>query len=699
MSARSSAAAAARGGSVGVYIGAALVALAAVGCDGSNGASPSPPSAARDYLRQADSSEALFSNAIRLLNEVEQFETRPMRDRRTGQRLAGSVRVNTVDALAQVVDRLNQWLVAQPPLDGWELDPLARELPEHLRGLPEFTGLAERHFSREDGWRLQEVVWLRDVARGAIGGRTDPRERAERLFAWVVRNIALEPSPPPAWVDGQPRMPREPWEVLLLGRGTAEERAWVFALLARQVELPVVILALPAASPPTAPATSAASPTPAPAVPTTVAPTASAPASAAPSAKTAYAPPAKPPTPEDQLAFWLPAAWIDGELYLFDTALGLPIPGPQRQGVATLKQVRADPALLAALDLDAEHRYPVRAEALGRVTALIEMSPVYLGERFALVEPRLPGERQMVLSLSTRQWGEALRTSGQVDAVRPWELPWERIRQKQAFDAWLEANHPEAATRPDWQRLDPHVLRKDTAEMAPFHRPDDRLWRARVLHVRGLYRGEANAVTAYQICRPSEQELNQLDEYLPAGDAEREAMAELLAMNRTLAREAKRDATFWLGLVAGDRSRAAGLPGGEGPAEAERQLRVALQYLDELTLRDPQAARVWGGAARFALAQLYEALGQPERAAALYAADVSPQRHGNLLRARWLSAAVAAPAAATAAPTASGVPTATPPAAGTSPPVPKQPAPSAAAASAPTAATGAASPAPTATAR
>jgi hypothetical protein len=119
-----------------------------------------------------------------------------------------------------------------------------------------------------------------------------------------------------------------------------------------------------------------------------------------------------------------------------------------------------------------------------------------------------------------------------------------------------------------------------------------------------------------------------------------------------------------------------------------------LQYLDELTLRDPQAARVWGGAARFALAQLYEALGQPERAAALYAADDSPQRHGNRLRARWLSAAAAAPAAATAPPQATAPTAGTATAVGTAPPAATTPAPTAAAQPVPPAATGAVAPVP-----
>ena len=65
----------------------------------------------------------------------------------------------------------------------------------------------------------------------------DDLERAKNLFDWTVRNIQLEP-------DDPNRIPQFPWETLLFGRGTATERAWVFILLLRQLDIDAAVLAV-----------------------------------------------------------------------------------------------------------------------------------------------------------------------------------------------------------------------------------------------------------------------------------------------------------------------------------------------------------------------------------------------------------------------------------------------------------------------
>ena len=50
--------------------------------------------------------------------------------------------------------------------------------------------------------------------------------------------------------------------------------------------------------------------------------------------------------------YWLAALFANGQLYLFDTQLGLAIPGPDGKGVATLAQSLKDDALLRKMDLE-----------------------------------------------------------------------------------------------------------------------------------------------------------------------------------------------------------------------------------------------------------------------------------------------------------------------------------------------------------
>jgi hypothetical protein len=63
-----------------------------------------------------------------------------------------------------------------------------------------------------------------------------------------------------------------------------------------------------------------------------------------------------------------------------------------------------------------------------------------------------------------------------------------------------------------------------------------------------------------------------------------------------------------------------------------------VEWLNERVIGAPLPSP-WLPGARYNLARSYEALGETEKAIALYEADDSPQRHGNRLRAKWLAEA------------------------------------------------------------
>ena len=279
----------------------------------------------------------------------------------------------TQKSLHTVVDRLNQWSQHKEPLPDWTPDPLLAELPKELHDLNSVRHLDELKFVQTDGRDLQQTVWLSAIADRARGEDSAALATAQSLFDWVVRNIQLER-------DGAIEVPHLPGETLLFGRGTAADRAWIFALLARQQRLDVVMLALPS--------------------------------------KEASAEP----------RLWLPALFLDGELYLFDTRLGLPILGPDGKPVATLNDVLADEKLLRNLDVDEQRRYPVAAGDLERVAVLVEGSPMYLSERMRLVEAELPGKESLVITTRPAALAERIKSHPHVESVRLWELPYERIR-------------------------------------------------------------------------------------------------------------------------------------------------------------------------------------------------------------------------------------------------------------------------------
>ena len=86
--------------------------------------------------------------------------------------------------------------------------------------------------------------------------------------------------------------------------------------------------------------------------------------------------------------YWLAGLFSNGQLYLFDMRLGLPIPGPDGKGVATLEQIQKDDSLLRKLDLE-KSKYPVTAELAKSAHAYIVADPFELTLRASSARSRL----------------------------------------------------------------------------------------------------------------------------------------------------------------------------------------------------------------------------------------------------------------------------------------------------------------------
>ncbi|HEX4144969.1 MAG TPA: tetratricopeptide repeat protein, partial [Pirellulales bacterium] len=284
----------------------------------------------------------------------------------------------------QLRDRLNQWMLQSRPSSAWQRDPLLGTLDPALASAP-LIGLFTKNletglFTISDMVALQEAIWLRDVAKNARGDQLDELSIAEQLFDWTVRNLQLVEDPP----AGSPAVDRSPAEILLLGRGTVRERAWIFLLLLRQQGLDGVVLAIPG---------------------------------------------------EDKSAprEWLTALVADQDLFLFDPLLGMPVPGPAGHRIATLADVTADDGVLRKLDLSSTHPYPVKAEQLAHLVAYVEASPTGLSRRMETLEARLTGDQRVILTARPQRVAERLTGRPQIDQVRYWSLPYEFWRARGAL--------------------------------------------------------------------------------------------------------------------------------------------------------------------------------------------------------------------------------------------------------------------------
>jgi hypothetical protein len=86
---------------------------------------------------------------------------------------------------------------------------------------------------------------------------------------------------------------------------------------------------------------------------------------------------------QDQgVRYWIPGVLVDGNIYLFDTRMGMPIPGPNGKGVATLAQARSQPAILSALSVKSEFPYDVNADAL-------KGAQVHVAGSLSMLAPRM----------------------------------------------------------------------------------------------------------------------------------------------------------------------------------------------------------------------------------------------------------------------------------------------------------------------
>jgi hypothetical protein len=232
-------------------------------------------------------------------------------------------------ALQQINSELSQRSQQAPPsLTADENAWLRRHAGLDSGEIAEIEG---GNYTRLDGEHLDACFLLRDVARalevkgvrgaGGAAVREPALQQAADAFAWVVREVRQRE---------HPEEPIPPAFVLRRGWGNAFERALVFLALLEQrgdlgsprPELLGCLLLVPGKS--------------------------------------------------GGLRFWACGVVVgDGkDVYLFDPRLGLPLPGPKGQGIATLAEARKQPEVLAQLHVE-KLTYDVTAEQAREARVLL----------------------------------------------------------------------------------------------------------------------------------------------------------------------------------------------------------------------------------------------------------------------------------------------------------------------------------------
>ncbi len=190
----------------------------------------------------------------------------------------------------------------------------------------ELAEITSNTFTLLDAHYLDLCFLMRDAGRALGVQELSPLQRAEKMFAWVTRQVRLQEG------TGAPLPPQF---VLRRGWGTSLERALVFLEMLNQMGLEGCLLAFP------------------------------------PEAGS-----------QGFAQFWLPGALVQKQIYLFDTRLGLPLPNPQGEGPATLEQVRSNDKPFQKLALDDKHHYDI-------TPAQARKAEIYLGWSLSALAPRM----------------------------------------------------------------------------------------------------------------------------------------------------------------------------------------------------------------------------------------------------------------------------------------------------------------------
>lgn len=420
-------------------VAAALLVGAAVGC----GRTAEPPVVAARSPAPRIAPEKLVAGAIAAVSRLDDFDE---------QR-----------ASEQAFDRLAQWSQATLTDPGsWRPDPLLATLPERLRaGLD--ARLAMPTFNAEgDVTAVRDRRWLADIAAATQADGIDDLAKAERLFAWVVRCLALVGDPPMVATE---TTPGTRWfhlgEVLLSGRASAAQRSWVFLELLRQAGIEGVMLA-----------TSSGDAT--------------------------------------DVRPWVPAAVIGGEAYLFEPTYGMPIPG-RRGRVATAREAAEDESVLAAMSLS-DRPYPVRARDLESLTVMVPADACTMSWRMRELDRETLPRHGVRLAGDVSATGRAAAAAlpGGERPVALWPFPLETDVRRRTGGAALQA----ALVR-DLAPL-AVVTVMDGGRGQRATRP---LFAARIRDFRGAFDGPDGAKAAYLAARPSKDLLQRAVAEVPADQA------------------------------------------------------------------------------------------------------------------------------------------------------------------------------------
>ena len=418
-----------------------------------------------EHGQQITASETLQAERQAVIADLEQFGLQT-------QTLASLTNLPIMNRISQSVSALKNTFAALeniPNLTGDAIRSFVKQRELETEGFVSLAVVFEDYatqlkteglfISTSDVEYLKQSAWMRDLSQWTCGDKRVLLDQAVQMCDWVVCNIEMRSN----WIpinqnESVEVVPQHPWQTILLGYGTAQDRMSVFLELLRQRRMDAALLAIPH--------------------------------------------PRNPNTP----FYWGIGVLLDGEIYVFQLEYGFPIPGAegikvgddgslQFSSVATLSQLMQDDTLLRRLDLSEKQQFPITAEMLQQTSAHFFLTPESVSMRMKVLEAELSGEQNMVLYTDPHELRRRFAVAGMTSiefAKYPFRTAFEQRFNPEPTN---EAMNVFLVQRPRLN-LDDSAARR--------HYP---LWSGRILYFKGAISGQENAITKYQNTRVPDKEM------------------------------------------------------------------------------------------------------------------------------------------------------------------------------------------------
>lgn len=252
-------------------------------------------------------------------------------------------------ACRNAVRQLNGHLTHHPTTKPADLTPAERAFLSGSDGYEldddEVREVASPTFTPLDAAYFDCCFLFRDVVRGLQG---DQRARAAAVFDWAIRQVRLRE---------RPDEPDPPQYIARRGWGTSYERAMIVLAAMQQAEIDGCLIAVPQR-----------------------------PAGATSSGRIA-----------------LVGALVGGDILVFDTRMGMGLPGPGGKGIATLVQLCNDPSVLQQLTVDPKVPYDITPQQMKSAEVRIAVPLSALAPRMSYLQHELTtNKNHVVLAMDGR---------------------------------------------------------------------------------------------------------------------------------------------------------------------------------------------------------------------------------------------------------------------------------------------------------